>query len=62
MVKFYDAKNESELARVEAVLKQGGIEYFVTNLTEGSAAKEIEVAEEDLPKAEELILQSKEKR
>lgn len=62
MVKFYDAKNESELARVEAVLKQGGIEYFVTNLAEGSVAREIEVAEEDLPKAEELILQSKEKR
>lgn len=61
MVKFYDAKNESELARVEAVLKQGGIEYFVTNLTEGSVAREIEVAEEDFPKAEELLLKTKEK-
>jgi hypothetical protein len=59
MVKFYDARNESELARVEAVLKQGGIEYFVIDLAEGSAAREIEVAEEDLPKAEELLLQTK---
>lgn len=59
MVKFYDAKNESDLARVEAVLKNSGIEYFVTNPEKGSVAGEIAVAEEDLPRAEELLLQSK---
>lgn len=59
MVKFYDAKNDADLARVEALLKQGGIEYFVTDLEEGSVERQIEVAEEDLPKAEELILKSR---
>ncbi|QXE93017.1 DUF2007 domain-containing protein [Geomonas subterranea] len=59
MVKFYDAKSEAELARVEAVLKQGGIEYFVTGLTRDDVTGEIEVAEEDLPRAEELLLKTK---
>ena len=59
MVKFYDAKNEAELARVEAVLKQGGIEYFVTGKAQEAVTGEIEVAEEDLPRAEELLLKAK---
>ncbi len=59
MVKFYDAKSEAELARVEAVLKQGGIEYFVTGLARDDVTGEIEVAEEDLPRAEELLLKTK---
>ncbi|GFO63367.1 DUF2007 domain-containing protein [Geomonas paludis] len=59
MVKFYDAKSEAELARVEAVLKQGGIEYFVTGLGKEEVSGEIEVAEEDLPRAEELLLKTK---
>ena len=59
MVKFYDAKTEVELARVEAVLKQGGIEYFVTGLAKEEVSGEIEVAEEDLPRAEELLLKTK---
>ncbi|MBU5637156.1 DUF2007 domain-containing protein [Geomonas sp. Red69] len=58
MVKFYDARSEAELARVEAVLKQGGVEYFVTDLAEENVTGEIEVAEEDLPRAEELLLKT----
>ncbi|QWV99454.1 hypothetical protein KP005_09310 [Geomonas nitrogeniifigens] len=58
MVKFYDARSEAELARVEAVLKQGGVEYFVTGLAEENVTGEIEVAEEDLPRAEELLLKT----
>lgn len=59
MVKFYDAKSETELARVEAVLKQGGVEYCVTGLAKEDVSGEIEVAEEDLPRAEELLLKTR---
>ena len=59
MVRFYDAKDEADLAHVEAVLKRGGIEYFVNGSTAGVGAGEIEVAEEDVPLAEELLLQDK---
>lgn len=56
MFKFYDPKDEAELARVTSVLKDGGIEYFVAAASPGSGiAAEIEVAEEDLPRAEELL-------
>ncbi len=59
MVRFYDAKDEADLARVEAVLRKGGIEYFLSEVAAGSAAREIEVAEEDVPRAEELLQQEK---
>ncbi len=59
MVKFYDAKTEADLSRVEAVLKQAGIEYSVNSLSERVVCGEIEVAEEDLPKAEELLLKNR---
>lgn len=59
MVRFYDAKDESDLARVEAVLRKGGIEYFLSEVQSGSIAREIQVAEEDVPKAEELLQQDK---
>ncbi|ACH39257.1 hypothetical protein Gbem_2245 [Citrifermentans bemidjiense Bem] len=58
MVRFYNPKDEADLARVEAILCKGGIEYFLRDAKAG-AAKEIEVAEEDVPKAEELMLQDK---
>ncbi|BCG47352.1 hypothetical protein GEOBRER4_n2182 [Citrifermentans bremense] len=54
MVRFYNPKDEADLARVEAILRKGGIEYFLSEAKEG-AAREIEVAEEDVPKAEELL-------
>lgn len=56
MVKFYDPKDEADLARVEAVLKKAGIEYFLSEAPAGAPAREIRVAEEDVPKAEELLL------
>ena len=53
MVRFYDPKDNSDLARVEAVLHQGGIEYFLTPApAKAGIPMEIEVAEEDVPKAE----------
>ncbi len=56
MVRFFDPKDEAELARVEAILKRGGIEYFVSREPEkGIGPLQIQVAEEDLPKAEELV-------
>ena len=59
MVRFYDAKDEADLARVEAVLRKGGIEYFLSEVQSGIIAREIQVAEEDVPKAEELLQQDK---
>lgn len=59
MTRFYDAKDDKDLARVEAVLKKGGIEYFVAAKPAGvEAIKEIEVAEEDVAKAEDLLLEA----
>ena len=29
MVKFYDPRDAADLARVEAILREGGIEYFL---------------------------------
>jgi hypothetical protein len=55
-MKFYDPKDEADLARVEELLKNGGIEYSVAAARPGAAtAKEINVAEEDVPKAEEIM-------
>ncbi|HEY6838070.1 MAG TPA: DUF2007 domain-containing protein [Geobacteraceae bacterium] len=59
MVRFYDAKDKAELEKVEKLLKAGGIEYFlVPGNPPGIAAAQIDVAEEDLPKAEELLRQA----
>lgn len=56
MTRFYDAKDDADLERVEAVLKRGGIEYFILAMPAGAGtAKQIEVAEEDVPRAEELL-------
>lgn len=56
MTRFYDAKDEADLARVEEVLRKGGIEYFVAAAPSGAGtANEIEVAEEDIPRAQELV-------
>ncbi len=58
MVRFYNPKDEADLARVEAILRKGGIEYFLSEAKAGTA-REIEVAEEDVPKAEELLLEKR---
>jgi len=56
MVRFYDPKDEADRARVEAVLHKGGIEYFVAAApAQAGIPVEIEVAEEDVLKAEELL-------
>ena len=59
MVKFYDPRNEEELARVEKVLKSEGIEYFLAPQSEKGLSLQVQVAEEDLPKANELVKQLK---
>ncbi|AJE02450.1 putative signal transducing protein [Geobacter pickeringii] len=56
MVKFYDPKDAADLARVEAVLREGGVEYFLLpEPAAGIGPQQIHVAEEDLPTAEELL-------
>ncbi len=58
MVRFYDPRDEKDLNHVEAILRQGGIEYFlIPEKTEGLSPCQVHVAEEDLPKAEELLRQ-----
>lgn len=56
MVRFYDPKDAADLARVEAVLKKGAVEYFLRREPEaGIGPMQVFVAEEDLPLAEELL-------
>jgi hypothetical protein len=60
MVKFYDPKDAADLARVEAILKQAGIEYFLGREPEkGIGPCQVQVAEEDLPTAEKLLQESR---
>jgi hypothetical protein len=56
MARFYDPKDAADLARVEELLHKGGIEYYLSASPAGPGlTKQIEVAEEDVPKAEELL-------
>ncbi len=56
MVKFYDPKDVNDQARVEAILREGGIEYFLLPEPQGGIGpQQIHVAEEDIPTAEELL-------
>ena len=57
MVLFFDPKDEQELRRVEGILRRGAIGYFLRpEPEEGIGPMQIHVAEEDLPKAEKLLL------
>jgi hypothetical protein len=59
-MKFYDPKDAADLARVEEALHRGGVEFFVATAPENSGISvEIEVAEEDVPRAEEILQQSR---
>ncbi len=59
MVKFYDPKDAADLARVEAILKRAGIEYFLSGEpVKGIGPLQVQVAEEDLPTAEQLLRES----
>jgi hypothetical protein len=55
MARFYDSVNDSDLSRVERLLKLGGIEYSLQILGDGALLKEIQVAEEDLAEAERVL-------
>ena len=56
MVKFYDPRDAADLARVEAILREGGIEYSLNREPEaGIGPMQVHVAEEDFPHAEKLL-------
>jgi hypothetical protein len=47
--------DDSDLIRVEGLLKKGGIEYSLQIVGDGARLQEIQVAEEDLAAAEEIL-------
>lgn len=56
MIRFYDPANRRDLARIEHLLTEVGIEYTVTPPLRGSPLPgSIGIAEEDLPWAEEVL-------
>jgi len=56
MTRFYDPRDEKDLARIESILRAGGIEYFLRREPiDGIGPMQVHVAEEDLPRAEELL-------
>jgi hypothetical protein len=60
MVRFYDPIDSSDLERVMAILSRGGIEFSLgAEPVQGLGPRQIHVAEEDLPKAERLLLQTR---
>lgn len=62
-MKFYDSRDEKDLTRVESILSRGGIEYSLAPTEAGfDIVSEIQVAEEDVPYAEELLLKASLKR
>lgn len=58
MVRFYNPRDESDLTRVERLLRSGAIEYFLVPDSAGAWPVEIRIAEEDLPQAEALLQQT----
>ena len=55
MASFYDTIHDSDLKRVEGLLKKGGIVYTLRAIGTASAMKEIQVAEEDFADAERIL-------
>lgn len=55
MTRFYDSLDSRELARVQHILKWGGVEYTLLTGVGDSAMNEIQVAEEDLVYADALL-------
>jgi hypothetical protein len=55
MVRFYDPRDGNDQLRVERLLRQGGVEYFLGRATEAGLSEQIMVAEEDVPCAEQLL-------
>ena len=58
MASFYDTVNDSDLKRVEGLLKKGGIGYTLRAIAGDTTLKEIQVAEEDLADAEKILSNS----
>jgi len=59
MALFYDPANEADLSRVEDILIENGIEYFLRREpVQGIGPSQIHVAEEDFPRAQELLLRA----
>lgn len=54
MARFYDAVESAELARIETLLKNGGVEYSLRSESDDFVS-EILVAEEDVAYAESLL-------
>lgn len=56
MARFYDTLNNSDLKRVEGLLRKGGVVYTLQMAGDGeNRMKEIQVAEEDLAAAESIL-------
>lgn len=58
MASFYDTTNNSDLIRVEELLKKEGIVYTLRRIGTAAALKEIVVAEEDFADAERILVSS----
>ena len=57
MTLFYDPKDSDDLREIENVLKRGGIGYTLREEPEkGLAPFQVHVAEEDIPRAEDLLM------
>ena len=54
MVGFYDPIDTADQERIEQMLHQGGIEYFLKRETE-LGSSQILIAEEDVAEAEKLL-------
>lgn len=62
-MRFYDPKDAADQERVEELLHKGGIEYFLAAApAKTGVSVQINVAEEDVPKAEQILLQSSTRR
>ncbi|MDO3379492.1 DUF2007 domain-containing protein [Geoalkalibacter halelectricus] len=56
MVRFYDPPNIAEQAVIEGILRKAGIEYVLAPGAEAAdGPSQILVAEEDVPRAMELL-------
>jgi hypothetical protein len=57
MVSFYDPRDTKEQEKIEKLLHDKGIEYFLRSDKEpGTGPKQLLVAEEDIPAAERVLL------
>jgi len=60
MVSFYDPIDSFDQKHAEQVLRSGSIEYFLGDELEAElGTRQILIAEEDIPKAEQLLVRSR---